>query len=189
MTTKNGKSPYSPDQPRSLDGITDAEIAAVLPHVTGFRAAGRTLGLSDNANTANRIRLRVASFQGDVAHFVRSDTSNYIRNEILFSRREKKLAPSALIARAVSEGLLPNHCAVCKQGPDWHGGKLLFRLQQLNGDKFDSRIENLRILCPNCHSILPSPPSRIERRQDQQRMRQYKAIVEEEARDAEDQEA
>lgn len=188
MTPKNGKSPYSPDQPRSLDEVTDAEIAAVLPHVTGFRAACRTLGLPDHANTANRMRLRVASFHGNIAHFVRSDTSNYIRNEILFSKREKKHAPSAIIARAVSEGLLPNQCAACKQGPDWHGGKLHFRLQQLNDDKFDNRIENLRILCPNCHSTLPAPSSRSERRANQQRMRQYKAIVEEEAR-GEDHEA
>ncbi|MGB4076287.1 MAG: HNH endonuclease [Minisyncoccia bacterium] len=29
-------------------------------------------------------------------------------------------------------------------------------LDHVNGDRHDNRIENLRILCPNCHSLKPT---------------------------------
>jgi len=44
-----------------------------------------------------------------------------------------------------------NKCEEC--GIDeWNGKKLSLHLDHKNGDNMDNRIENLRILCPNCHS-------------------------------------
>ena len=48
-------------------------------------------------------------------------------------------------------GLLTYECALCKIS-EWAGKKLSLELDHKNGDKFDWRIENLRLLCPNCHS-------------------------------------
>jgi len=43
----------------------------------------------------------------------------------------------------------------------WLGGKtpdgyLPLELDHINGDHHDNRLENLRILCPNCHSLKPT---------------------------------
>ena len=35
---------------------------------------------------------------------------------------------------------------------EWINGKLVLELDHINGDHTDNRIENLRFLCPNCHS-------------------------------------
>ena len=35
---------------------------------------------------------------------------------------------------------------------EWQGEPLICELHHINGDSTDNRIENLIILCPNCHS-------------------------------------
>lgn len=48
-------------------------------------------------------------------------------------------------------GLKENKCEECGL-TEWMGKKISLHLDHINGDNLDHRIENLRILCPNCHS-------------------------------------
>lgn len=58
---------------------------------------------------------------------------------------------TSLKIRLIKEGLLENKCKIC--GIDsWDGKPLTLQLDHINGDHWDHRIENLRILCPNCHT-------------------------------------
>ena len=54
--------------------------------------------------------------------------------------------------RLIREGYVKNECGVCGIGPEWNGNPLVFHLDHINGDNKDNRIENFRLLCPNCHS-------------------------------------
>lgn len=49
-------------------------------------------------------------------------------------------------------GLLKYECVNCKNTGMWNDKKLLLQLDHINGIFNDNRIENLRFLCPNCHS-------------------------------------
>lgn len=53
--------------------------------------------------------------------------------------------------RLVRLGVL-DQCSMCGLGTEWNGLPLALQLDHLNGDSFDNRIENVRILCPNCHT-------------------------------------
>jgi len=54
--------------------------------------------------------------------------------------------------RLLSTGLLKNKCLICGQPPMWRGKPLSLHLDHINGVNNDNRIENLRMLCPHCHS-------------------------------------
>jgi 5-methylcytosine-specific restriction endonuclease McrA len=53
--------------------------------------------------------------------------------------------------RLIREGLLEPVCAVCGLH-EWQDRPIVLHLDHINGDRTDHRLENLRFLCPNCHS-------------------------------------
>ena len=55
-------------------------------------------------------------------------------------------------SRLISAGLLDDAgCAECGIA-EWLGEPLILELHHVNGDGKDNRLENLQLLCPNCHS-------------------------------------
>jgi hypothetical protein len=62
------------------------------------------------------------------------------------------LTTSSLKARLLREGVLRNQCYICGSLPVWQGQPLVLILDHINGDRADHRLENLRLLCPNCNS-------------------------------------
>lgn len=53
--------------------------------------------------------------------------------------------------KVIKNKLLKYECSECGISM-WRNKPLILQLDHINGDNRDNRIENLRLLCPNCHS-------------------------------------
>ena len=53
--------------------------------------------------------------------------------------------------RLLSANILQNKCQECELD-SWRGQPLSMQLHHMNGVRDDNRLDNLRMLCPNCHS-------------------------------------
>jgi hypothetical protein len=52
----------------------------------------------------------------------------------------------------LKKDIIPYKCTGCGNQGTWQDKKLTLQLDHVNGNPQDQRIENLRFLCPNCHS-------------------------------------
>ena len=52
--------------------------------------------------------------------------------------------------RLYREGVKARRCEICGQDEHWNGGRMALILDHVNGVRDDHRLENLRIVCPNC---------------------------------------
>lgn len=80
-------------------------------------------------------------------NLTRIDTKEILVENSNFSRHSLK-------KRLFEEGYLENKCSLCGQGENWNNMKISLILDHINGIHNDNRLENLRIVCPNCNAGL-----------------------------------
>jgi hypothetical protein len=63
----------------------------------------------------------------------------------------RRIQSNRLKERLIREGLKRRRCELCER-QDWNGRPIPLELDPVNGRRDDNRLENLRIVCPNCHA-------------------------------------
>jgi hypothetical protein len=148
----NRKERYSKENiKKAVQGATCIKEALVA---MGLRAAG------GNYRVFNKY---VDKYEIDTSHFDAYETSRVLSfkeriplSEILVEN--STYSRTLLKKRLYDEGLKDRFCEMpgCDQGEMWMGKKMSLILDHINGVHDDNRIENLRIVCPNCNATLPT---------------------------------
>jgi hypothetical protein len=90
----------------------------------------------------------------DISHFRIMKDGAYTKRPLksILIKSDNYSSSSDLRKRLIKEGILTAICSICHLSPIWCDKPLTLQLDHINGDNTDNRIENLRLLCPNCHS-------------------------------------
>jgi len=83
-------------------------------------------------------------------------------DELLVTGRKR--SRGHLKSRLIREGLKENRCEECGI-TEWRGKPLSMELHHVNGDGQDNRLENLQLLCGNCHAQTDNWGGRGKRRE------------------------
>jgi hypothetical protein len=138
---------------------SDELLAAAAKRAISYAGVLRELGVpvtgGQHAHLARRIRaagIDTSHFLGQ-AHNRGTTRPGRTPDEVLVIRppsagREKTSA----LRRALLQLGVALECAECTIGPCWRGEPLVLVIDHVNGDYRDNRRDNLRFLCPNCHS-------------------------------------
>lgn len=125
-----------------------SNIAEVLFKL-GYTTKGNSWGYSQVKQRMTDLNLDFSDFKGKNP-MARSTSERSVSGEKLL-RTNCKHTRSVLRRHIISNNLIPYECALCGL-TKWNGKTLSLELDHINGINNDNRLENLRFLCPNCHS-------------------------------------
>ena len=118
-----------------------------------------TLGVANKGGNFNTVNARIAQLGLNKDHMVGMRESSIIGRTITIDEfksewlvKSSKRQRTTLKRYLLKFGLIKWECNYCGNKGDWHGRKLTLQLEHKNGVSNDNRIENLCLLCPNCHS-------------------------------------
>lgn len=148
---------------------TEYQLREAVKTSISMREVSRKLGKNPDSGSGNYLlKLKIKSLEIDTSHFKGQGwcTGDLHKKQIeafvkiplskILIKNSTYLNTDNLKKRLIKENLIENKCKICGQLPYWYNKPLVLQLDHIDGDRTNNNLENLRILCPNCHTQTPT---------------------------------
>lgn len=136
---------------------TDDQFIDAVMNSQSYRQALMKLGLKEAGGNYSVLKKRIESMGLDISHMtgkshLKGKTHNYNKKPIDYYLTENSHHQShKLKNRLIKEGIKNHKCENCGI-TEWNNLPTPLELDHINGINTDNRLQNLRIICPNCHA-------------------------------------
>ncbi len=131
-------------------------IEPLVKESTTWSQVCRKLNIKPATGSQSHLKKRAIDFGIDFKHFTgqswnlgrkfgyKNDLKVYFDGTICINSHRLK-------QRLIESGIKENKCERCKRSK-WLGEEIVLELDHINNNHDDNKLENLMILCPNCHA-------------------------------------
>jgi len=142
---------------------TEKELRTATLKSRSVRQILKLLGLIEAGGNYNQIKKYLSLYNIPIQHLKGRGWNKGMKVNIKPRIPLKKILKNGtyfqsykLKKRLFKENLKKPECEECGWAQKSEDGRTPLELDHINGNAIDNRIENLRVLCPNCHSLKPT---------------------------------
>lgn len=143
------------------------ELQTAVSSSTSIRQVLIKLKIAPLGGNNATVKQKIARYNIDTSHFLGSAQKGRpkrLRREINeYLTNIHKIGSHRLKLRLLREGIMRHVCSGCKE-THWMGQLIPIELDHIDGNSENNDLQNLRLLCPNCHAFTPTYRSKNQRR-------------------------
>lgn len=135
---------------------SDEEFRQIVKNSTCFSDVLKIYGLENKGRNYYTVKDRIIELGLDNSHFTYNKKPNTWSKipieDIIIKGLHPKYKTNSLKHRLYKEGIKEHICEECGLENKWNDKELVMHLDHVDGNSNNHKLDNLKILCPNCHS-------------------------------------
>lgn len=160
---------------RKPRNYTDQDFINSVKESFSIRETLKKLNLRPTGGNYKVAQNRIKSFGLDTSHFKGKGWNKGLKitcnkakplEEIL--TEDSYYQSHKLKLRLIKENYFIHECSCCKL-TEWNNKPIPLELEHINGNNTDNRLENLTIICPNCHAQTETYRGKGKRKNEQEK--------------------
>lgn len=153
---------------RKYDWNENSLREAVLNSVN-YKDVLRYLGVPITGNNGSTLKRKITQYGIDISHFTFSAKKKGKRKPLIeYLTLDSRCSRHILKERLLKEGYKRNVCEVCGIS-EWNGKPLVMQIHHIDGDTKNNTLDNLMMICPNCHAQTENYRGNVNKKAERQK--------------------